>query len=176
MLFNVSGLMLESTGATRFHEFSGTLHTTERPPERLTGRAHLLRTPNGILVRAHVDLVEPESCSRCLEPLEEKVSLDFEEEFQAQVDPRTGNPLPADERDADAFTIDENHMLDLTEAVRQYREASADMQPLCREDCLGLCPRCGANLNLGDCNCEKGNVDSRWAVLADLRLDADGKD
>jgi uncharacterized protein len=43
------------------------------------------------------------------------------------------------------------------------------MQPLCREDCRGLCPRCGADLNEGECACEPGPVDNRWAGLAQLK-------
>jgi uncharacterized protein len=100
-------------------------------------------------------------------PLIEAVSIDFEEEFQATVDVQTGRPL--DERpDQDAFLVDSNHMLDLTEAVRQYREASREMQPLCRPDCKGLCPRCGRDLNEGECNCDSTIIDSRLVGLAAL--------
>jgi uncharacterized protein len=177
MLFNVSGLMMEGTGATRSHEVSGTLHTQERPPERLKGKIDLMRTPAGILVQAHIELIDPESCSRCLEPLEETLRFDFAEEFFAPPELRSGHTVDEDEIDAEAFMIDEQQMLDLTEAVRQYREASADMQPLCRPDCKGLCPNCGWNLNLGDCDCNKEPIDSRWATLAALRgNDVDGKE
>ena len=177
MLFNVSGLMLESTGATRTHEVSGTLHTPERPPERLKGTIKLLRTPAGILVQASIDLVDPEICSRCLERLEKTLHIEFDEVFKASLDPRDGLPVEDDETDEDAFMISEQHMLDLREAVRQYREASAEMQPLCRPDCKGLCARCGHNLNQGDCDCETKSVDSRWATLAALRgSDVEGKD
>ena len=97
----------------------------------------------------------------------ELVKIDFEEEFQATVDALTGRPV--EERpDQDAFLIDSNHTLDLTEAIRQYREASATMQPLCRPDCRGLCPRCGRDLNEGDCGCSSAEVDSRLAGLASL--------
>jgi uncharacterized protein len=97
----------------------------------------------------------------------ETVKLNFEEEFQATVDVQTGRPV--DERpDHDAFLIDSNHILDLTEAVRQYREASLEMQPLCRPECKGLCPRCGRDLNEGDCGCDSTEVDGRLAGLAAL--------
>jgi len=177
MLFNVSGLMGEGIGATRRFDVDGRLESEDREPEAVHGSVELLRTKTGVLVRAHLDLVEPETCSRCLRPLEERLAIDFEEEFQATVDRHTGRPVgeaPAD----DAFVIDENHMLDLTEAVRQYREASAAMQPLCKPGCLGLCPRCGKDLNAGPCACQAGPLDSRWAALAGL-LDGrktEGKD
>ena len=177
MLFNVSGLMLEGTGATRSHEVSGQLHTSGRPPERLKGKIGLLRTPRGILVQARIDLSDPENCSRCLEPLEETLHIEFNEEFRASHDPRTGLPMEDEGLDDEEFVISDQHILDLTEAVRQYREASAEMKPLCRSDCRGLCPRCGANLNEGDCSCDRTAVDSRWAKLSALRgADLDGKE
>jgi uncharacterized protein len=136
-----------------------------------------MRTPAGILVQAHIELIDPELCSRCLEPLEETLTFDFVEEFFAPPELRSGHTVDEGAIDAEAFMIDEQQMLDLTEAVRQYREASADMQPLCRPDCKGLCPDCGANLNLGDCDCNKEPIDSRWATLAALRGDdVEGKE
>jgi uncharacterized protein len=167
MLFNVSGLMQEGIGATRTHEVEGVLRTDGREPEQVSGNVEMLRTKDGILVRSHLNLVEPEICSRCLQPLQETLSIEFEEEFLATVDVQSGRPL--DERpDDDAFVVDQNHMLDLTEAVRQYREASAEMQPLCREDCKGLCPNCGQDLNSGECTCNAAPIDTRWADLAGL--------
>jgi uncharacterized protein len=169
MRFNVSGLLLEAIGATRKHAVDSVIETPGQPPESVRGEVEFLRTRAGILVRADLFLVEPETCSRCLKPLEERVDIKFEEEFQTIIDPRTGQPVPSDERDADAFLIDERHILDLSEAVRQYREVCLAMQPLCREDCRGLCPRCGADLNEGQCACEPGPIDSRWAGLAQLK-------
>ncbi len=174
MLFNVSGLMQEGIGATRTYGVQGTLHSEERPPEPVKGEVELLRTPAGILVRARIELVEPELCSRCLQPLQETLDIGFEEEFLATVDAH-GVPT-RDVEDEDAFTIDENHMLDLTEAVRQYREASATMQPLCRPDCRGLCPQCGKDLNAGDCECDVVQEDSPWAALTGLLPKTEGKE
>jgi uncharacterized protein len=103
--------------------------------------------------------------------------IEFDEEFQSTVDLRTGHAIER-EGDDEAFTIDENHLLDLTEAIRQYREASADMHPLCRPDCRGLCPRCGHDLNTGDCACSAAPVEGPWSALAGLlsNKDSEGKD
>ena len=165
MLFNVSGMIQEGIGATREYDIEGAIEAPGGEPEPVRGHVRLLRTKSGVLVAAHLSLSEPEVCSRCLRPLMEEVIVDFEEEFQATVDVQTGRPL-AVRPDQDAFVIDSNHILDLTEAVRQYREASLEMQPLCRPDCKGLCPRCGRDLNEGDCNCDSGVIDSRLAGLA----------
>jgi uncharacterized protein len=174
MFFNVSGLVQEGIGATRTVDVEGTIQVEGHAPERVAGIAELLRTKTGVLVRAHLSLVEPEVCSRCLKPLEETIRIDFEEEFQSTVDVRSGEIM--EDRDPDAFTIDEHHMLDLTEAVRQYREVSGEMAPLCRPDCRGLCPSCGQDLNMGDCACDKGSIDERWSGLAALRAISEGKD
>lgn len=167
MLFNVSGLVQEGIGATRTYDIDDVLESEERQPEAVAGSVELLRTKDGVLVRAHLRLVEPEVCSRCLEPLQETLAIEFEEEFLTTVDVRSGRPV-AEPIDEEAFRIDENHMLDLTEAIRQYREASVAMQPLCRPDCRGLCPRCGQDLNQGDCACNAAPVDNRWSALAGL--------
>jgi uncharacterized protein len=167
MLFNVSGLIQEGIGATREYDIEAALEVSGSTPEPVRGRVELLRTKTGVLVRANLEVVEPEVCSRCLNPLAEVVRIEFEEEFQATVDVSTGRPV-SERLDGDDFLIDSNHMLDLTEAVRQYREASSAMQPLCRPDCKGLCPGCGHDLNQGDCDCDNSAVDIRLAGLASL--------
>jgi uncharacterized protein len=172
MLFNVSGLIQEGIGATRKHQVDGVLESDDRGPEPVAGDVELLRTKYGVLVRANLSLKEPETCSRCLKPLQETIDIVFEEEFQSITDLQSGEALE-DSSDDDAFLIDENHLLDLTEAVRQYREASAEMQPLCRPDCKGLCPNCGQDLNLGECSCTTGPVDDRWAALQGLKSDTE---
>jgi uncharacterized protein len=54
--------------------------------------------------------------------------------------------------------------------LRQYREVSRTIQPLCRPDCAGLCPTCGADLNQGPCQCGTAAVDERWSGLAGLAV------
>jgi uncharacterized protein len=168
MRFNVSGLVQEGIGATREYPIDDVITGDKAEPERVTGKVEFIRTKAGVLVRAHLRSNEPEACSRCLRPVEETVQIDFEEEFQITIDPRTGVEV-AEAQDPDVFKIDPNHTLDLTEAVRQYREVSLMMKPLCRPDCRGLCPICGADLNEGDCDCEGMPVDVRLAGLAALK-------
>ena len=175
MLFNVSGLVQEGIGATRRHLVEGRLETEGRSPEPVKGTVEFLRTMAGVLVRAQLRLVEPETCSRCLRPLEETLLIEFEEEFQSTVDLQSGVPT-GEEPDEDAFVIDQNHLLDLSEAVRQYREAAVVMQPLCRLECRGLCMKCGQDLNAGDCSCGVAAVDDRWAALAGLLPNQEGKE
>lgn len=176
MKYNVSGLLQEPTGATRQYQVDSPLEIPGQAAEQVQGSLEFLRTPAGVLVRAHLTLVEPEACSRCLSPLDELVEVNFEEEFQVVIDPRNGHVVPREERDPDAFLIDERHTLDLNEAVRQYREVSLLMKPLCRPDCRGLCPVCGADLNEGDCGHDKAPIDNRWAGLEALKSAEKGKE
>jgi uncharacterized protein len=168
MIFNVSGLIQEGIGATREYHVDGPLVGDGRPPEPVSGRVQLLRTRDGVLVRARLTVMVSDACSRCLRPVEEPVDIEFEEEF-LPIDELADAKIPQELAAAEPFLIDEHHLLDISEAVRQYREASARMQPLCRPDCRGLCPRCGSDLNAGECGCEAGAVDSRWVGLEALR-------
>jgi uncharacterized protein len=90
----------------------------------------------------------------------------FEERFYPTVDVVTGIPLPPVDED-DVFFIDDHHLVDLTEAVRQQVLLDIPMVTLCNEDCAGLCPQCGKDLNPGPCECEP-EVDTRLSVLSKL--------
>ena len=60
--------------------------------------------------------------------------------------------------------------LDLSELVRQLVAMELPSRPLCRDDCAGLCPRCGGELGSGPCQCSEDESDPRWSALRDLRL------
>lgn len=90
-------------------------------------------------------------CDRCLTKSSGKIICEFDEEL-------------------DDAEISEN-VADITELVRDTFLASMPIQNLCRDDCKGLCPVCGKNLNDGDCNCDRLKIDPRLAVLKNLKLD-----
>jgi uncharacterized protein len=79
----------------------------------------------------------------------------------------SGISLPVSQEPG-GFIIDEHHILDLTEAIRQYALLALPMKPLCQESCAGLCPSCGHNLNQGACNCPPEAGDPRWSELNEL--------
>lgn len=174
MQFNVSTLLKESVGATRQYEVDEPIVIDDQGHrERVTGSATFLRTNAGVLVTAHLQGNSREKCSRCLRELDYHLSIDVEEEFLQTVDATTGAPLPQLD-EPNAFRIDDHHTVDLGEAVRQYWATVLPMQPLCRPDCLGLCPRCGRDLNEGPCGCPSEEADERWAALADLKISQEG--
>ena len=74
-------------------------------------------------------------------------------------------PDETNEDDPDIYLIDPNgHDLDLRPAIREEWLLAQPRYVVCREDCKGLCPKCGADLNEGDCGCPP-QTDSRWEAL-----------
>ena len=102
-------------------------------------------------------------CSRCLSPVSGEFSLDLE---------KTVSPRDLlenlDEDSLDDYAIVEDGFLDMDEQLREQMEIEFPIRFLCREDCLGLCPKCGKNLNEGDCGCSKKEIDPRLAPLQKL--------
>jgi len=173
MQFNVAQLLGGLVGTTR--QYTLDVDIADLDPELvttrpLTGQLRFLRTAEGVLVQGTLTTQVQMPCARCTRDLVVDVAVDLEEEFLALVDLRTGLPthIPAD---SDAFLIDEQNILDLSEAVRQYLLLALPMQPLCRFDCAGLCVRCGHDLNDGPCGCPPEPLDERWTALAQLLED-----
>lgn len=133
----------------------------------LSGTVDLLRTDRGLLVSLHATSSVDETCSRCLANAPVPLSIDFQEEYLATTDPTTGARLQPDEA-GDGFVIGPDLVLDLSEAVRQYALVAQPAKPLCRPDCGGLCPNCGANLNENPCDCVPA-TDTRWRALSALK-------
>jgi len=169
MDMNVSQLLREPIGATRDYDIDETIDLTgEGKQNRIKGNCHLVRTQRSILASCSLNTVMELACSRCLGRFEQPARIKFNEEFFPTLDIESGAALPPPE-EASSFTIDEQHILDITEAVRQYFLLAIPMKPLCKKDCAGLCPTCGKNLNQGKCDCPAQNTDPRWAKLADLK-------
>ncbi len=164
---NVSQLLQEPIGATRYRDIDASLRGIGKDELVFHGDCRLLRTRLGILVICKLDTAIEMTCSRCLETYSQPIHVAFEEEFVPTVDVISGVALNAPE-DPNTFIIDSHHILDVREAVRQYTLLAIPLKPLCREDCAGLCPTCGKNLNEGPCDCPPVDIDPRWAVLKKL--------
>lgn len=169
MEINVSQLLKEPIGSSRKYKVDENIDITEDIRERrVSGDISLLRTQRGVLVRGDLWSEFELTCGRCLSTFEHPLKISFEEEYLQTVDINSGLPFqPSGE--PGSFTIDEHHVIDLTEAIRQYALLAVPMKPLCREDCAGLCQECGHNLNRGLCGCPVPTVDPRWSKLMKMR-------
>ena len=151
MQINVSQLLEETIGSTREYGVNETIDMAGGGCI-VQGGVELVRTDRGILVKGMLRTTVEVKCSRCLSLFSCPLVLSMEEEYFPTTDVVSGASLPLPEEPG-CFTVDEHHILDLTEAIRQYALVATPMKPLCAEDCAGLCPYCGHNLNQGPCDC-----------------------
>lgn len=138
MQINVSQILKEAVGSARDYELSGIVDITgDGSGSTVNSKVKLMRTNRGILVKATLATKVKISCSRCLSLFSYPLELSIEEEYFPILDVSSGASLELPDEPG-CFTINEQHILDLTEAVRQYGLMTIPMKPLCREDCVGL--------------------------------------
>lgn len=102
-------------------------------------------------------------CVRCLDPLERELEVEYQELFAYP---------ESNAEDDEAYRLD-GDLLDLEPVIRDAVVLALPFQPTCRDDCPGLCPRCGARLADEPEHEHEAELDPRWSVLAQLR---DGPD
>ncbi len=122
--------------------------------EPVVGDLRFQHTNQGILVTGECETTVELQCARCLEPFDLPIKIELDELYRPTVDVASGMPLRNIDDGDDSFTIDEHHHIDLGDAIRQQILLTLPMQPICREDCRGLCPTCGVNRNTTPCSCE----------------------
>jgi uncharacterized protein len=110
-------------------------------------------------VTATVDL----ACDRCLTPFQRVLEADVRV-FAERREIRDRRPLEEVREDDLGIVYHDGRFVDLTDDVRQVLLVELPWQTVCRDDCRGLCPRCGADLKEGPCRCGEREVDSRWSL------------
>ena len=109
-------------------------------------------------------------CARCLEPVVEEVSRDFDLFYRPMKTIAKEEEVHLREDDTEiAFFQGEG--LFLADVLAEQVLLALPMKVICRGDCRGLCPHCGVNLNSEECRCESHAADPRLAPLARLKLD-----
>ncbi len=172
MQVNVAQLLKESTGATRTYDIDGVICADEGQECRVEGKVILTRAARGVLAKGSFTCQRHLTCGRCLNPFAYSSAFNVEEMFYPTIDILSGLPVALPDEDvANSFTIDEHHILDTSEMIRQYSLLATPMKPLCRVDCAGLCPECGANLNENKCHC----VRSPRTALAEALEEAESR-
>ncbi len=117
------------------------------------------------------------SCSRCLDPYPIANSSPFHVRFR----PRPELLSAEDEVEiADSGELDvefySEREIPLRDLALEQIQLTIPMKPLCEENCLGLCPKCGAHRSRQACNCETSVVDDRWGALREFRNELKKKD
>lgn len=136
-------------------------------PIRIDG--HVSKVGSQLYVNGELDAVRIGECDRCLTKTRDDVEVDFA--IYYRIAPTSEeDDIEDDEDDSDRIRTlhPEDHALVLDDEVRQTLRLQIPMKNLCRKDCKGLCPSCGAVLNEEECSCSGRPVDPRWAKLEGL--------
>ncbi len=111
-----------------------------------------------MVLTVNSDLLFTSDCARCTKPVDGKLSLEFEREI-------AGSDTS---RDNDDYIFIEDKKLDIFEPLKEQILLDMPSKWLCSDDCKGLCPKCGKNLNEGECDCPKKEIDPRLEILKTL--------
>ena len=139
----------------------GLVTAMARVSEERTVEADLLLegVVEGVLASGPLEGTMTLNCARCLKTFDQPFRVDVHELFAAGARPED-----------DEYPLVEGR-IDLEPMIRDAVVPTMPFAPLCRSDCLGLCPRCGGDRNLGECTCPP-ETDARWAPLVGLDLEA----
>lgn len=155
-------------GEVKKLDFNYLLPTGEFGDDRFAGDAQVsgVITDEGGYMHLTLSATIPYTteCARCLAPITGAFSVELERTVAVK-ETLTREQI---EENVDEFAIVENGKLDLDDTVREELFLSFPMRFLCREDCPGLCPKCGKRLADGPCGCDSREIDPRWAGLKTL--------
>jgi uncharacterized protein len=147
----------------------------QRKPLESAGRAELVEEHHGkhrvvkdIRLRGKLSVELELQCARCLEPVERKIARDFELLYRPLGADAGRDELSVTDAEAEIGYYQGEGIL-LEDVLREQVLLALPLKVTCREDCKGLCPHCGKNLNQEQCFCAEPLEDPRWAALKDIR-------
>jgi uncharacterized protein len=147
----------------------------QKIPIETSGRADLVEEHHGkhkviqdIRVKGRLATSLEVSCARCLEPISENVKRDFDLLYRPQGSDAGRDEISVTDAEAEIGYYEGQGVL-LEDVVREQVLLAVPLKVTCRENCKGLCPQCGRNLNEGLCDCTVEIEEPRWAALKDIR-------
>jgi len=128
---------------------------------------HIDKVNEEILVKGDLSALLEMECSRCLKHFEEARDVEVNVVFHPleELQGEEKHEIKDDELDMGFYRGD---ILDLKDLLKEQILLTIPMKPLCSEGCRGICPRCGADMNIVSCTCEKKSLDPRLTVLRKL--------
>jgi uncharacterized protein len=160
-------------------DFLDEVFRAEPPTEFVSAGASHLRgraTKMGrkVLVQAKFTVPVRGQCRRCLCNVALDEPVDLTRTYVPVENLESRKPASAEASFDPEATDEESYKgkeIDLTPAIREQILLSVPPPPLCRDECKGLCPRCGNDLNEGECGCDRAVLDPRWAGLKGIQLE-----
>jgi uncharacterized protein len=138
-------------------------------PLHTEGQAELLNNTLGeIRIRGQLNVEMDMVCDRCLDPVTYPIAGPFDLFYRPAPKGHLPHEVAIDAGESE-IGFYEGNGIELSEILREHILLSLPMHQVCREDCAGICPKCGENRNTGACSCKEEHVDDRWAALRDLR-------
>jgi uncharacterized protein len=134
-------------------------------PAAVNGKIRL--SGNEVFVNGHVETRAQVECDRCLKPVELPVNVDFTLEYISDSDYELSQAVELTEEEM-LVSVFDGSAIDVDEIVKEQILLAVPTRMLCREDCKGICPECGADRNTGECDCVTNDIDPRWAALKNL--------
>lgn len=184
MQFNVAQLLQEPIGSTRSYELQEDISCLDpdlQPLGPLVGHIQVMRIHSGVLVTGELSTALQVTCNRCLSPIVMPARFQLEESFRPLIEVHTGRYIPPqdfegeeDDLEDAALIIDDHHILDISEVVRQAIWLSLPMAPGCNWEGPGTCPNLQAYwAEVEGRESDTDSVDPRWAALLQLRKKLD---
>jgi uncharacterized protein len=130
-------------------------------------KGHVSLAGRGVLVAGDFKGAWKMECARCLEPFEMPVADDFRIFLTRKFNELTDKVVDLSKEDLDESEL-VGEEIDLGAVLREQMILQIPIKPVCSEQCMGLCPECGQNLNLGSCSCLKSSIDPRLVKLKQL--------
>ena len=166
MVIDVSSILKEFGGKISFDDkaqlsdlnFSGGDYRFSKP---LSVKGSVSNTGGALSLKAEVSGVMTTQCARCMKDIDVPIEFSISETLMRDDDGET----ISDDEDVIIF---EGNTVEIDEIVENNFITNLSPRYLCREDCKGLCPKCGKDLNDGICDCDDDEIDPRWAALADM--------
>jgi uncharacterized protein len=144
-------------------------------PLQTTGRAELIEENRGhkeilddIRLVGNLATEVEIACARCLELVRQPVTRDFELLYRPQGADKTKEEAAVSKGETEISYYEGDGLL-LEDVLREQVLLAVPYRALCQENCKGLCPTCGRNLNTGECTCKETQPDPRWNALGNLR-------
>jgi uncharacterized protein len=149
--------------------------TRQRTSLKASGRAELVEEHHGkhkiikdIRLRGKLAAGFEVSCARCLEPVSQEVRREFELLYRPLGADAGRDELSVTDAEAEIGYYQGEGIL-LEDVLREQVLLALPLKVTCREDCKGLCPQCGTNLNREHCSCATLLEEPRWSALKEIR-------
>ena len=126
------------------------------------------RSRGGVQVQGQIVTRVQVECDRCLKSVTFPVDNRFAVEYISEEDYKKSSAAELTEKEM-SVSVFAGETIDIDELVREQILLTVPARVLCTADCKGMCPTCGADLNLRICNCETREVDPRWEELKKLK-------